>query len=78
MAEQYITLDEWAQLHYGENAPHPNTLRRWAANGHIYPRPRKHGRPYLVKPSAVYVNPHDPDSLADALGEADGITATFA
>lgn len=50
-----LTLTQWAEQRYGANAPHLNTLRRWAANGNIQPRPQKHGKPFMVDPSAVYV-----------------------
>ena len=72
---QLITLDEWAKIRYGSHAPHVNTLRRWAANGNIYPKPRKHGRAYMVARKAVYVNPSDPQTLADAIEESRGTTA---
>lgn len=49
-----ITLEAWAQDQYGEDAPHINTLRRWARDGRIMPVPEKHGRTYYVKPDARY------------------------
>jgi hypothetical protein len=75
-AAPLITLDQWALSRYGEaNKPHPNTLRRWAREGNIYPRPRRHGKAYMVRPEAVYVDPHNPQSLAGALEEANGASA---
>lgn len=50
-----ITLEDWAQRTYGHNAPHRNTLRRWAREAHIYPLPEKHGRQYFVRENARYV-----------------------
>ena len=50
-----ITLEDWAQRTYGHNAPHRNTLRRWAREAHIYPPPEKHGRQYFVRENARYV-----------------------
>lgn len=50
-----ITLEDWAQRTYGHNAPHRNTLRRWAREAHIYPLPEKHGRQYFVCENARYV-----------------------
>lgn len=74
-ATQFITLDEWARKRYGERAPHANTLRRWASNGNIYPKPRKHGRAYMVVPRAIYVDPRNPQTLAEAMEESRGTTA---
>jgi prophage antirepressor-like protein len=70
-----ITLEQWGKLQYGDNIPHMNTLRRWVANGNIYPRPRKHGRAYMVHPAAVYVDPTDPQSLLEAREEQHGASA---
>lgn len=55
-----ITLQRWATLRYGDDAPHDNTLRRWARDGFIYPMPRKQGRAYFVDESAIYLRPGDP------------------
>ena len=74
-AVPFISLDEWAKIRYGDKAPHVNTLRRWAANGNIYPKPRKHGRAYFVQPAAVYVDPRNPQTLAEALEESHGTSA---
>ena len=43
------------------------TLRRWARDGKIVPRPRKIGRDYAVRPDAKYINPNDPATLADII-----------
>lgn len=56
MAAKLITLEAWAAATYGEAAPHINTLRRWARDAHIYPKPIKHGRTYFVTPDARYVD----------------------
>ena len=50
-----ITLEGWAQRTYGHNAPHRNTLRRWAREARIYPLPEKHGRQYFVREDVSYV-----------------------
>lgn len=55
-----ITLQRWATLRYGDDAPHDNTLRRWARDGFIYPVPRKQGRAYFVDEQAIYLKPGDP------------------
>lgn len=55
MSGKLITLEEWAQSQYGDNAPRQNTLRLWCREGRIYPVPQKHGRSYFVEPSARYV-----------------------
>lgn len=75
---ELISLDKWASRVYGDDMPHMNTLRRWAAEGRIYPRPRKHGRAYKVRPDAVYVDPNNPQSLAEAMEELNGRASTFA
>lgn len=64
-----LTLVQWARETFGENGPKSLvTLRRWARNGQIIPRPQKVGREYLVKPGARYVNPNDfAGSLADRI-----------
>lgn len=56
MAAKLIPLEAWAAATYGESAPHINTLRRWARDAHIYPKPIKHGRTYFVTPDARYVD----------------------
>lgn len=56
MAAKLITLEAWAAATYGEAAPHINTLRRWARDAHIYPKPIKHGRSYFVPADARYVD----------------------
>lgn len=56
MAAKLITLEAWATATYGEDSPHINTLRRWARDAHIYPKPIKHGRTYFVTPDARYVD----------------------
>ena len=50
-----LTLESWAAAEYGDDAPCATTLRRWVKEGHISPRPEKHGRAFFVKPGAVYV-----------------------
>lgn len=49
-----ISLSSWIVKTYGEDAPTIVTVRRWARNGLIDPRPTKHGREYFVSPAAVY------------------------
>ena len=56
MSERLLTLDAWAERIYGEAAPCPVTLRRWARNGNISPMPVKHGRAYFVRENAQYVS----------------------
>lgn len=69
--QKYITLAEWASRTYGENQPHVNTLRRWARDGTIIPKPFKMGREFYVVPSARHVNEPAPDKgLVSRLGLA--------
>ena len=53
MASKLLTLEAWAEHHFGV-PPHPNTLRKWARDGFIQPAPKKVGRGYLVDENAVY------------------------
>lgn len=53
------TLQKWAQLQYGEDAPHIKTLRRWVKEGKIYPAPRKDGRTYFIEQTARYVGSYN-------------------
>ena len=50
-----ITLSEWA-VRYFAKPPNIRTLRRWARNGKIYPKPIKAGREYVCCPDAQYVD----------------------
>ncbi len=66
-----IPLSMWAQRRY-DPPPSPRTLRRWAQNGNIFPRPQKHGKDYRVPENARYIDVSDPDYLehvAEALSE---------
>lgn len=53
---QYITLKAWAEARYPGRVPHPNTLRRWATDGSILPRPHKRGNVYMVSPDARHAD----------------------
>lgn len=50
-----ITLEAWALAEYGDDAPCIATLRRWAREGKVLPKPEKHGRTYYIEPGARYV-----------------------
>jgi hypothetical protein len=50
-----IKLSDWAKRYFA-NPPNIRTLRRWAKNGNIYPRPIKAGREYVCCPDAEYVD----------------------
>lgn len=52
-----ISLERWAEIHYGEEKPTSRTLQSWAREGKIRPKPMKHGRSYFVSPDATYVDP---------------------
>ena len=52
-----ITLESWANARYPDQVPHINTLRKWAREGFIQPKPFKHGRTYRVLENAKYYNP---------------------
>lgn len=54
---RWIKLETWAQLQYGNDAPDPRTLRRWARNGHLYPPAEQHGKSWYVSPTAKYSAP---------------------
>lgn len=65
MTTQYITLQEWAARKFSK-PPHVNTLRRWADDGTIVPKPVKMGREFYVLPTARHINEPVPGkSLAD-------------
>jgi len=51
-----VPIRAWAAKTFGDYAPHPNTITKWIANGHIVPAPQKIGRGYFVTPDAKYVN----------------------
>ena len=51
-----VTLEEWAAEHF-RTPPSANTLRKWAREGSITPRPVKHGRSYYVDQDATYEAP---------------------
>lgn len=64
--KKYVRLREWADSQFGDLAPKcDETLRRWARDGKIIPRPRKIGRDYAVHPGAKYINTNDPATLAE-------------
>jgi hypothetical protein len=54
-----LTLEEWRDDHYKAYKPTVQTLQRWARSGCIYPAPEKHGRQYVVRADAIYINPSD-------------------
>lgn len=67
-----IPLSMWAARRY-DPAPSSRTLRRWAANGSIFPAPKKNGRAYWVQESAQYIDTQDPnyiEEVAKALHES--------
>lgn len=51
---RWIKLENWARAQYGNDAPDPRTLRRWARNGHLYPPAEQHGKCWYVRPDAKY------------------------
>ena len=67
-ASKRVSLRTWADSQFGECAPkNDETLRRWAREGKIIPRPRKIGREYAVRSDAQYINPNDVACLADMI-----------
>lgn len=52
--KRLITLKSWIAKHYAVNPPHINTVRRWAKEGRITPKPNRHGNSYYVHPDATY------------------------
>lgn len=53
---QKITLEEWAKAEF-KTPPSPDTLRKWAREGKIFPIPVRHGHRYYVEPGAHYQEP---------------------
>jgi len=53
---KYVPLTVWAELMFGEHAPHRNTLMRWVNDGRIYPLPKKIGRTWFCTPDADYID----------------------
>lgn len=51
-----ITLEAWAAQLY-DPPPSIKTLRRWAREHRIFPRPQLLGRAYYVDSDARYVDP---------------------
>ena len=51
-----ITLQAWAARHF-DPPPAISTLRKWAREGRISPRPVLVGREYRAREDAVYVAP---------------------
>lgn len=49
-----LTLAEWAADHF-KTPPSLNTLRKWAREGRITPKPLKHGRNYYVEANSHYL-----------------------
>lgn len=60
-----VTLEEWASEHF-RTPPSMNTLRKWAREGCITPRPVKHGRSYYVQQDATYEAPEAPARVPPA------------
>ena len=52
-----IPVTVWAEIVFGEYAPHPNTLRSWVRNGKVLPVPVKVGHRYFCSPNARYIDP---------------------
>jgi hypothetical protein len=63
---QYITLQAWAEQKFNP-APHPNTLRRWVADGMIVPQPFKIGGTYMVPPNARHRDEPAPSRLMERI-----------
>jgi hypothetical protein len=49
-----VSLEQWAELIFGDKKPHRNTLLNWRRDGRIVPQPIKCGGRYFVEPHAVY------------------------
>ena len=54
MTPRLVSLPTWAEMVYGPDAPHINTIRNWARDGKLYPPAEKHGRDYYVSPDTQY------------------------
>jgi predicted site-specific integrase-resolvase len=53
-APKLVPLAAWAEIVFGDFAPHVNTLHRWVHEGRIHPRPQKVGKNWFVSPTAEY------------------------
>jgi predicted site-specific integrase-resolvase len=63
---RWIKLETWAHTQYGDDAPDPRTLRRWAREGHLYPPAEQHGKCWYVAPDAKY-SAHNSGSIIDRM-----------
>lgn len=52
---QLVPITKWAEIVFGEFAPHINTLHRWIHTGRISPKPLKRANKWWVSPTAQYV-----------------------
>lgn len=53
-----IPVTVWAEMMFGEYAPHRNTLANWVRNGKIAPLPVKVGRQYFCSPDCPLSRPN--------------------
>lgn len=72
MKQKRITLAEWGRREFG-NGVTIFTLRRWAQDDKIYPKPEKIGRTYFVAENARYVTDYNDPTFLEAVR---GSTAT--
>lgn len=68
---RWIKLENWAHAQYGDDAPDPRTLRRWAREGHLFPPAEQHGKCWYVTPNAKYTD-HATGSILDRMRIAYG------
>lgn len=61
-----VKLETWATSEYGDDAPDPRTLRRWAQDGHLYPPAERHGKCWYVSPQTKYTA-HNGGSIIDRM-----------
>ena len=53
---RWMKLENWARTLYGDDAPDPRTLRRWAREGRLFPPAEQHGKCWFVSPDAKYIS----------------------
>lgn len=53
---RWMKLENWARTLYGDDAPDPRTLRRWAREGRLFPPAEQHGKCWFVSPDTKYIS----------------------
>lgn len=64
---RWIKLETWANEEYGDDAPDPRTLRRWARDDHLFPSAELHGKCWYVRPGTKYKVQNAGSSIIDRM-----------